>query len=100
VERAGLGDSYRWEVTTVPGSHTTFNGCRGPGHRVSIEQASGNGWYRALMADAYLPAGWPEAVAPPGAADWEHSAVNWLVDLAPDLRGHTAIRRFMRTRRG
>jgi hypothetical protein len=45
------------------------------------------------MAEAYLPAGWPEAVAPPGAEDWERSAVNWLVDLAPDLRGHTAIRR-------
>ena len=26
------------------------------------------------MAEAYLPAGWPEAVAPPGAEDWERSA--------------------------
>ena len=45
------------------------------------------------MPDVYLPAGWPEAVAPPDAEDWERSAVNWLIDLAPDLRGHTAIRR-------
>jgi hypothetical protein len=44
-----------------------------------IEQASGNGWYRAVMAEAYLPAGWPEAVAPPGAKDWERSAVEFPV---------------------
>ena len=45
------------------------------------------------MGDAYLPASWPKAVAPPGTQDWEASAVEWLLDLAPDLRGHTAVRR-------
>lgn len=46
------------------------------------------------MADAYRPAGWPEAVAPPGSEDWESTAVAWLLDTAPDLRGHTAVRRY------
>jgi hypothetical protein len=45
------------------------------------------------MGEAYLPAGWPEAVAPPGSQDWEASAVAWLLDLVPDLRGHPAVRR-------
>jgi hypothetical protein len=44
------------------------------------------------MADAYLPAGWPEAVAPPGSEDFVPSAVDWLYDLVPDLRGHTTAR--------
>jgi len=35
---------------------------------------SGNGSYRRPMGEAYLPAGWPEAVAPPGSQDWEASA--------------------------
>jgi hypothetical protein len=45
------------------------------------------------MTDVYRPASWPEAVDPPGSEDWEDSAVTWLLDLAPDLRGHTAVRR-------
>ncbi len=45
------------------------------------------------MADVYLPLGWPEGVPPPGTPDWELAATEWLVELAPDLRGHTAIRR-------
>jgi hypothetical protein len=45
------------------------------------------------MGEAYLPAGWPEAVAPPGSQDWEASAVAWLLDLVPDLRGHSVVRR-------
>ena len=44
------------------------------------------------MGEAYLPASWPEAVAPPGSQDWETSAVSWLLDLVPDLRGHSAVR--------
>lgn len=47
------------------------------------------------MGEAYLPADWPEAVAPPGSQDWEASAVAWLLDLVPDLRGHSAVRRLM-----
>src|SRR3712207_8090858 len=31
--------------------------------------------------DATLPPGWPAAVRPPGAPDWEHTAVAWLFDL-------------------
>jgi len=82
-------DSYRWD------SQPTVAGTAGQVIGYLIEQGSGNGWYRAVMAEVYLPAGWPDAVAPPGAQDWERSAVNWLVDLAPDLRGHTAIRRIL-----
>jgi hypothetical protein len=45
------------------------------------------------MGDSYLPASWPQAVAPPGTQDWEASAADWLLDLVPDLRGHASVRR-------
>jgi hypothetical protein len=44
------------------------------------------------MTDVHVPSGWPEAVAPPGTQDWESSAVEYLLDLVPYLRGHTACR--------
>lgn len=31
------------------------------------------------MGDVYRPAGWPEAVAPPGSEDWESTAVGFPV---------------------
>jgi hypothetical protein len=31
------------------------------------------------MTEVYRPAGWPEAVDPPGAEDWEASAVTFPV---------------------
>jgi hypothetical protein len=46
------------------------------------------------MPDVYLPAGWPEGVASPGAEDWEATAVAWLLDCVPDLRTRTMIRRY------
>ena len=45
------------------------------------------------MADVHVPAGWPQAVAPPGAQDWEASATEWLLGLVPDLRQHAMARR-------
>jgi hypothetical protein len=44
------------------------------------------------MGDVHLPSGWPE-VAPPGAEDWEASAVEWMLGMIPDLRGHSIVRR-------
>jgi hypothetical protein len=45
--------------------------------------------------DAMLPPGWPAAVRPPGAPDWEHTAVAWLFDLVPpDYRAHEVLRRY------
>jgi hypothetical protein len=37
-----------------------------------------------LIADVYVPAGWTEAVAPPGTDGWEVSAVAWLLDVLPE----------------
>ena len=31
------------------------------------------------MADVHVPAGWPEAVAPPGTQDWEMTAIEFPV---------------------
>ena len=31
----------------------------------------------------YVPPGWPDAVRPPGAPDWEHTAVAFLIDYFP-----------------
>jgi hypothetical protein len=39
-----------------------------------------------------LPPGWPPEVRPPGAPDWERTAVSWLLDLCPpDYRGHAVL---------
>lgn len=41
-----------------------------------------------------MPAGWPEAVAPPGSERFEATAVEWLLsELVPDLRT-SAVRRY------
>lgn len=43
---------------------------------------------------ATTPAGWPRQVRPPGAPDWERTAVNWLFDICPpEYRGLGALRR-------
>jgi len=41
-----------------------------------------------------LPPGWPAEVQPPGAPDWQRSAVAWLFDQCPaDYRGYDVLRR-------
>lgn len=41
----------------------------------------------------YVPPGWPSQVRPPGAADWESSAVAYLLDCCPpDFRAHRVLR--------
>lgn len=43
---------------------------------------------------AYVPPGWPSGVHPPGSADFETSAVAWLLDVVPpDYRLHGVLRR-------
>ena len=45
----------------------------------------------------YVPPGWPAGVRPPGADEWEATAVAWLLDVAPEYRqcvmvsGHPVI---------
>jgi hypothetical protein len=42
----------------------------------------------------YVPPGWPAAVRPPGAPDWERTAVAFLLDCCPsDFRRYTVLRR-------
>ena len=46
------------------------------------------------MSDIAVPPGWPPSVRPPGAPDWERTAVAWLYDLCPpDYRAHEVLRR-------
>lgn len=46
------------------------------------------------MPTYVAPPGWPRAVRPPDAPDWERTAVAWLLDLCPpEWRGHPAMRR-------
>ena len=41
---------------------------------------------------ARVPPGWPAAVRPPGAADWEQDARAWLLDQCPpDYRAHPVL---------
>lgn len=43
---------------------------------------------------AYLPPGWPTGVHPPGSADFESTAVAWLLEIVPpDYRLHGVLRR-------
>jgi hypothetical protein len=42
----------------------------------------------------YVPPGWPERVRPPGAPDWELTAVEFLLDCCPaDYRRFQLLRR-------
>lgn len=44
--------------------------------------------------DAYLPAGWPAGVQPPGTDGFERTAVAWLLDVVPpDYRLYGVLRR-------
>jgi hypothetical protein len=46
------------------------------------------------MSSPALPTGWPAEVRPPGAPDWERSALAWLFDQCPpDYRGYDVLRR-------
>jgi hypothetical protein len=50
--------------------------------------------YHGGMDRLVTPPGWPARVRPPGAPDWERTAVAWLLDLCPpDYRGYPLLRR-------
>ncbi|KQS57126.1 hypothetical protein ASG36_17655 [Geodermatophilus sp. Leaf369] len=45
--------------------------------------------------DGTAPPGWPAEVRPPGAPDWERTAIAWLYDLVPpEYRAHEVLRRY------
>ncbi|MCY7395095.1 MAG: hypothetical protein LH468_02905 [Nocardioides sp.] len=47
-----------------------------------------------MVPPLVAPPGWPSAVRPPDAPDWERTAVSWLLDLCPpDFRGYPALRK-------
>lgn len=46
------------------------------------------------MTPPGLPPGWPEAVHPPGAPEWERTAIAWLYDQCPpDYRAYDVLRK-------
>jgi hypothetical protein len=46
------------------------------------------------MSRLVVPPGWPTAVRPPGAPDWERTAAAWLLDICPpEYRGYPVLRR-------
>lgn len=48
----------------------------------------------AVETALYVPAGWPDAVRPPGAPDWEATAVAFLLDCCPaEYRLYPVLRR-------
>lgn len=50
--------------------------------------------YEEHQTVLYVPPGWPESIRPPGAPDWEATAVAWLLDRCPsDFRGYPVLRR-------
>jgi hypothetical protein len=47
------------------------------------------------VSEGHAPAGWPAEVRPPGAPDWERTAVTWLFDLCPpDYRAYDVLRKY------
>jgi hypothetical protein len=56
--------------------------------------AGGMSSTRSTPPRSVAPPGWPAAVRPPDAPDWERTAVNWLFDISPpDYRAYPALRR-------
>ena len=56
---------------------------------VSLEQRRAR-----VTSPLYVPPGWPSRVRPPGAPDWEVTAVEFLLDCCPsDYRGYPVLRR-------
>ena len=48
------------------------------------------------MPTHVAPPGWPSAVRPPDAPDWESTAQAWLLDLCPpEFRSYPALRRHL-----
>jgi hypothetical protein len=46
------------------------------------------------MATHVAPPGWPHAVRPPDAPNWEQTATNWLLDICPpEYRSYPVLRR-------
>jgi hypothetical protein len=46
------------------------------------------------MGTYVAPPGWPAPVRPPGAPDWERTAVAWLLDICPpEYRSYPVLRR-------
>jgi HEAT repeat protein len=44
------------------------------------------------VPDVALPPGWPAEVRPPGAEDWQQTAVSWLLDQCPhEYRAYPAL---------
>jgi hypothetical protein len=46
-----------------------------------------------MTSTIYTPPGWPERVRPPGAPDWEATAIAFLFDCCPaDFRAYPVLR--------
>ncbi|MGO4957311.1 hypothetical protein ACTQ49_08565 [Luteococcus sp. Sow4_B9] len=64
------------------------------GGSVRTVSARPNGSRSTAAQQVYVPPGWPVEVMPPGAPDWESSAIVWLLDQCPaDYRGYPVLRR-------
>src|SRR3954451_8857066 len=92
VRRAGS-----WSATTpaapVPGDSSSSGSSASP--RTDRSAGSSRAPGRVSGVDDTVPPGWPVEVRPPGAPDWERTAVAWLFDLVPpDYRAHEVLRRY------
>ena len=46
-----------------------------------------------MSSPVYVPPGWPTRVRPPGAPDWESTAISFLLDCCPpDFRAYRVLR--------
>lgn len=46
-----------------------------------------------MSSQIYTPPGWPDRVRPPGAPDWETTAIAFLLDCCPaDFRAYSVLR--------
>ena len=46
-----------------------------------------------MSSPVYVPPGWPAKVRPPGAPDWESTAISFLLDCCPpDFRAYRVLR--------
>ncbi len=81
----------------LPQDHTAARQGRSPGGGNPLgvrDRPTGDGKRSAeSFGQIYVPPGWPQSVRPPGAPDWEPTAISFLLDCCPaDYRGYPVLR--------
>lgn len=94
ADEGGSGQAFRQYPRRRPDRAGVTSAHQAGGVTRSVNRDEAGLRASAQTGQIYTPPGWPEAVLPPGAPDWEQSASSWLLDCCPaDYRGYPVLRR-------